>query len=64
MGSEVEYRKFAERAGFAVEAFEDLSLRVRRTWEFAQPGLRASSSLTQVIAGSSAMRGLATASLP
>jgi tocopherol O-methyltransferase len=32
MGSEVEYRKFAERAGFTVEAFEDLSLHVRRTW--------------------------------
>ena len=32
MGNEVEYRKFAERAGFTVEAFEDLSLRVRRTW--------------------------------
>ena len=32
MGSEAEYRTFAERAGFTVEAFEDLSLRVRRTW--------------------------------
>ena len=32
MGSEVEYRKLAERAGFTVEAFEDLSLRVRGTW--------------------------------
>jgi tocopherol O-methyltransferase len=32
MGSEVEYRSFAERAGFTVEAFEDLSVRVLRTW--------------------------------
>jgi tocopherol O-methyltransferase len=32
MGSEVEHRKFAERAGFTIEAFEDLSLGVRRTW--------------------------------
>ena len=32
MGNEAEYREFAERAGFTVEAFEDLSLRVRRTW--------------------------------
>jgi tocopherol O-methyltransferase len=32
MGSEAEYRKFAERAGFTVEVFEDLSVRVRRTW--------------------------------
>jgi tocopherol O-methyltransferase len=32
LGSEVAYRKFAEQAGFTVETFEDLSLRVRRTW--------------------------------
>ena len=32
LGSEVEYRKLAVRAGFTVEAFEDLSLRVRGTW--------------------------------
>jgi tocopherol O-methyltransferase len=32
MGSEIEYRKFAERAGFTVETVDDLSLRVRRTW--------------------------------
>jgi tocopherol O-methyltransferase len=32
MGTEAEYRKFAKGAGFRVEAFEDLSVRVRRTW--------------------------------
>jgi tocopherol O-methyltransferase len=32
MGTEAEYRRFAEGAGFTVEAFEDLSFRVRRTW--------------------------------
>jgi tocopherol O-methyltransferase len=32
MGTEVEYRMFAARAGFTVEVFEDLSLRVRKTW--------------------------------
>ena len=29
---ELEYRQFAERAGFTIEEFEDLSLRVRQTW--------------------------------
>jgi tocopherol O-methyltransferase len=32
MGSETDYRAWAARSGFAVEAFEDLSAKVRRTW--------------------------------
>jgi tocopherol O-methyltransferase len=32
MGTEAEYRDMAEAAGFAVESFEDLSPKVRRTW--------------------------------
>ncbi|MBB3019305.1 tocopherol O-methyltransferase [Microvirga lupini] len=32
MGSEIEYRAWASKAGFLVDEFEDLSDRVRRTW--------------------------------
>jgi len=32
MGSETDYRAWATRSGFAVEEFEDLSAKVRRTW--------------------------------
>lgn len=32
MGTEAEYRDWAEQAGFVVDSFEDLSLQVRRTW--------------------------------
>jgi tocopherol O-methyltransferase len=32
MGSQAEYRAWAETAGFVVDGFEDLSAKVRRTW--------------------------------
>jgi len=32
MGSDAEYRTWAETAGFVVDNFEDLSAKVRRTW--------------------------------
>ena len=32
MGTEAEYREWAETAGFVVDGIEDLSLKVRRTW--------------------------------
>lgn len=32
MGTEAEYREWAEMAGFTIDGFEDLSLKVRRTW--------------------------------
>ena len=32
MGTEAEYREWAEKAGFVVDGFEDLSPKVRRTW--------------------------------
>jgi tocopherol O-methyltransferase len=32
MGTEPEYREWAERAGFTVDGFEDLSAKVKRTW--------------------------------
>ncbi|WP_262299189.1 SAM-dependent methyltransferase [Microvirga sesbaniae] len=32
MGTEAEYRAWAEKAGFDMDGFEDLSRRVRRTW--------------------------------
>jgi tocopherol O-methyltransferase len=32
MGTEGEYRDLAERAGFRIAGFEDLSRQVRRTW--------------------------------
>lgn len=32
MGTEAEYRAWAEQAGFVVDGFEDLSRKIRRTW--------------------------------
>ncbi len=46
MGTEQEYRTWAERAGFVVDGFEDFSAKVRRTWSLCS-GRVAKKLLTQ-----------------